>query len=188
MSDADAFARLSNKYAFDAVVISLTAQDTLDLMPSLYYSPRWVLVYLDPIAAVFVRVMPENEGLIVNERRYGYRACPCRLASGNEQDDTDIVCPCDYRDPDLDEYDACYCALYVSDAVLKGQKKAGSIPERRPPPVERGGKTREKGKKPTDLRLPVWRCRVCGYLCARDQPPEVCPICKAKKDRFERFI
>ena len=128
------------------------------------------------------------KGLIMNERRYGYRACPCRLASGSKQEDTDIICPCDYRDPDLDEYDACYCALYVSDAVLKGQKKAGSIPERRPPPVERGGKTREKGKKPTDLRLPVWRCRVCGYLCAREQPPEVCPICKAKKDRFERFI
>jgi rubrerythrin len=36
-------------------------------------------------------------------------------------------------------------------------------------------------------RLPVWRCRVCGYLCARDEPPGVCPICKAKKDRFERF-
>ncbi len=128
------------------------------------------------------------KSLIINERRYGYRACPCRLASGSKQEDTDIICPCDYRDPDLDEYDACYCALYVSDAVLKGQKKAGSIPERRPPPVERGGKTRGKGKKPTDLRLPVWRCRVCGYLCAREQPPEVCPICKAKKDRFERFI
>ena len=28
----------------------------------------------------------------------------------------------------------------------------------------------------------------CGYLCAREQPPEVCPICKAKKERFERFI
>lgn len=33
-----------------------------------------------------------------------------------------------------------------------------------------------------------WRYRVCGYLCARDGPPEVCPVCKAKKDRFERFI
>ncbi|HEX9896942.1 MAG TPA: hypothetical protein VGA85_04675 [Dehalococcoidales bacterium] len=24
-------------------------------------------------------------------------------------------------------------------------------------------------------------------MCARDSPPEICPICKAKKDRFERF-
>jgi ferredoxin-thioredoxin reductase catalytic subunit len=126
--------------------------------------------------------------LIINERRYGYRACPCRLASGDKQDDLDIICPCDYRDPDLDEYDACYCALYVSDAVRKGEKKAGSIPERRPQPAERKRESRKKGKKPADLPQPVWRCEVCGYLCAREQPPEVCPICKARKDRFERFM
>jgi rubrerythrin len=29
---------------------------------------------------------------------------------------------------------------------------------------------------------------VCGYLCARDEPPETCPVCKAKKERFERFV
>ena len=128
------------------------------------------------------------KSLIINERRYGYRACPCRLASGKKQDDRDIICPCDYRDPDLDEYGACYCALYVSDAVWKGEKKAGSIPERRPPPAARKRETQEKGRRAPGLSLPVWRCGVCGYLCAREQPPEVCPICKAKKDRFERFM
>jgi rubrerythrin len=40
----------------------------------------------------------------------------------------------------------------------------------------------------TGLSKPVWRCKVCGYLCARDEPPEICPICKVKKDRFERFM
>ena len=90
------------------------------------------------------------KSLIINERRYGYRACPCRLASGDKQDDLDIICPCDYRDPDLNEYKACYCALYVSEAMRKGEKKAGSIPERRPPPSERKRETREKGKKPTN--------------------------------------
>jgi ferredoxin-thioredoxin reductase catalytic chain len=128
------------------------------------------------------------KGLIINERRYGYRACPCRLASGEKQDDLDIICPCDYRDIDLNEYDACYCALYVSDPVRKGEKEAASIPERRPPPAERKRETQKKGRRPTKLSLPVWRCKVCGYLCAREQPPEVCPICKAKKDRFERFM
>jgi len=34
----------------------------------------------------------------------------------------------------------------------------------------------------------VWRCLVCGYLCGREGPPELCPICKAGKERFERFI
>jgi ferredoxin-thioredoxin reductase catalytic chain len=128
------------------------------------------------------------KSLIINERRYGYWACPCRLASGKKQDDLDIICPCDYRDPDLNEYGVCYCALYVSDTVRKGDKKAGSIPERRPPPPERKREAQKAGTRLTGLSLPVWRCKVCGYLCAREQPPEVCPICKAKKDRFERFM
>lgn len=128
-------------------------------------------------------------GLLVNEKRYGYPSCPCRLASGNKEDDLDIVCPCDYRDPDLDDYNACYCSLYVSQAAVEGKVKVGSIPERRP---RREKRLQMKGVKPAatmaSLPLPVWRCKVCGYLCARDGPPEVCPICKAKKDRFERFI
>lgn len=77
----------------------------------------------------------------------------------------------------------------MSQAVVSGQKAVGSIPERRPPPEER---KKVKPAPPTgglgNLPLPVWRCKVCGYLCARDGPPELCPICKAKKDRFERFI
>ncbi|OGO32566.1 MAG: ferredoxin:glutaredoxin reductase [Chloroflexi bacterium RBG_16_56_11] len=129
------------------------------------------------------------KGLLVNEKRYGYWACPCRLASGDKDEDLDIICPCDYRDPDLTDYDACYCSLYVSRDVFEGKKRAGSIPERRLP---RGKRVKKEVAKPgstlKSLPLPVWRCRVCGYLCARDGPPEVCPICKAKKERFERFI
>jgi ferredoxin-thioredoxin reductase catalytic chain len=129
------------------------------------------------------------KGLLVNEKRYGYWACPCRLASGNKDEDLDIICPCDYRDPDLDDCGACYCALYVSGAVLKGEQKLQSIPERRPPEEERK-KAAAGSKTPTlsSLPYPVWRCKVCGYLCARDGPPEVCPVCKAKKDRFEKFF
>ena len=129
------------------------------------------------------------EGLLVNEQRYGYRACPCRLASGEKEEDLDIVCPCDYRDPDITEYGACYCSLYVSKDVLDGKKKVGSIPERRPPREKRMKKETQQQKKDiSSLPLPVWRCRVCGYLCAREGPPDICPICKAKKERFERFM
>jgi ferredoxin-thioredoxin reductase catalytic subunit len=129
------------------------------------------------------------EGLLVNERRYGYWACPCRLASGVKSEDLDIICPCDYRDPDVLQYGTCYCALYVSQDALDGKKKAARIPERRP--AERmNGPAEIPSRNPdfSGLRYPMWRCRVCGYLCARDQPPEVCPICKAKKERFERFL
>jgi ferredoxin-thioredoxin reductase catalytic subunit/rubredoxin len=129
------------------------------------------------------------KSIIINKRRYGYGACPCRLASGDKEEDLDIICPCDYRDPDLDEYDACYCGLYVSGAVLSGEKKLGSIPERRPKEEEREkAKIQASSGMPTALPLPVWRCRVCGYLCAREEPPEVCPICKVDKERFKRFM
>ena len=127
-------------------------------------------------------------GLLINEGRYGYHACPCRLASGVKQEDLDIVCPCDYRDADVLEHGACYCALYVSQAVLKGERKLAPVPERRPPPEQRIAAGVSGPARLGRLPLPVWRCRVCGYLCARDGPPEVCPICKAKKERFERFL
>ena len=128
------------------------------------------------------------KGLLINKKRYGYMACPCRLASGKKSEDLDIICPCDYRDPDLDEYDACYCALYVSKKVIDKKKKINPIPERRPPKEKRKEEVKNISKSITSLSKPVWRCKVCGYLCGRDNPPEVCPICKAKKDRFERFI
>jgi ferredoxin-thioredoxin reductase catalytic subunit len=128
-------------------------------------------------------------GLLVNQSRYGYPSCPCRLSLGSKEEDLDIICPCDYRDGDVVKYGACYCALYVSREVLEGRQPVQSIPESRPTRSER----KKRAEQPVDMNwgklpLPVWRCKVCGYLCARDGPPEVCPICKAKKDRFERFI
>ncbi len=77
------------------------------------------------------------QALLVNQKRYGYWACPCRLADGVREKDRDIICPCDYRDPDVEEFGACYCALYVSKEIADGLKEAEPIPERRPPPSER---------------------------------------------------
>ncbi|KYK33426.1 MAG: ferredoxin:glutaredoxin reductase [Theionarchaea archaeon DG-70-1] len=125
-------------------------------------------------------------GLLTNEKRYGYWVCPCRLGTGTKQEDLDIICPCDYRDADLNQYGTCYCALYVSEDIQKGENPVTKIPERRPLPEERQ-QYKSKPDVPS-LSVPVWRCRVCGYLCARDEPPLVCPICKAKKERFEQFI
>lgn len=134
-------------------------------------------------------------GLLINEARYGYWACPCRLADGIKERDRDIICPCDYRDRDLDEFGACYCALYVDNDIMDGKRSPAPILERRPSEAERlraeqpmKRVSENAGPGPKGLRFPVWRCTVCGYLCAREEPPLVCPICKAKKDRFERFI
>jgi len=131
------------------------------------------------------------KGLIINIKRYGYMACPCRLAAGVKNQDLDIICPCDYRDPDLTDFDTCYCSLYVTQDILDEKKEAKPIPERRPSEDQRKNIKIQSGENKsilTSLPYPVWRCRVCGYLCARDGPPGVCPVCKAKKERFERFI
>jgi len=136
-------------------------------------------------------------GLLANEKRYGYWSCPCRLSANNKEEDLDIICPCYYRDPDLIDYGACYCALYVSDEVFRGEREIESIPESRPPREQREASRTEERKRAEmmetmefsgKLSKPVWRCKVCGYLCAMDESPGVCPICKARKERFERFM
>ena len=111
-------------------------------------------------------------GLIINEGRYGYQSCPCRLSVGDIGKDRDIICPCDYRDSDLNDYGACYCGLYVVEDIVNGKKSLTSIPERR-----YIGNGKEKTETSNDYRgnsillnalaesikIPVWRCKVCGY-------------------------
>ncbi|MDY6825475.1 MAG: ferredoxin-thioredoxin reductase catalytic domain-containing protein [Thermodesulfobacteriota bacterium] len=79
------------------------------------------------------RVFELLEALLINKERYGYMVCPCRLASGDRQADRDIICPCDYREPDVAEYGTCYCNLYVSAAWNAGEVPEVYVPERRPP-------------------------------------------------------
>ena len=79
------------------------------------------------------RVFELLEALLVNKERYGYMACPCRLASGDKDKDKDIICPCVYRKPDVEEYGSCYCNLYVTKEWNKGNVPNAYVPERRPP-------------------------------------------------------
>ncbi len=79
------------------------------------------------------RTLELLEALIHNKERYGYMACPCRLASGDRDNDKDIICPCVYRTPDVAEYGACYCNLYVSADWNDGKIPHDFVPERRPP-------------------------------------------------------
>jgi ferredoxin-thioredoxin reductase catalytic subunit len=73
------------------------------------------------------------EQLLVTRERYGYMACPCRLANGEYERDRDILCPCAYREADVREFGACYCGLYVSEACARGEIPLPIVPERRPP-------------------------------------------------------
>jgi len=73
------------------------------------------------------------DGLLQNEKRYGYRSCPCRLASGVREEDKDIICPCVYSRPDIAEYGSCFCGLYVSAEWNEEKIPKVPVPERRPP-------------------------------------------------------
>jgi len=143
------------------------------------------------------------EGLKANEERYGYPSCPCRLASGKFELDRDIICPCDYRDPDVAQYGACYCALFVRKDVFDGKRAVEPVPERRP--VEKQnrayGVTAQAGTpRPSDqtvvrqveeasqVKLKMWYCKQCGYVCFREEPPYICPVCKAKREFFAEII
>jgi ferredoxin-thioredoxin reductase catalytic subunit/glutaredoxin len=69
--------------------------------------------------------------LRTNKDRYGYMSCPCRLAAGEREKDKDIICPCVYREPDVEEFGSCYCNLYVSKAWNEGSIERTLVPERR---------------------------------------------------------
>jgi len=144
------------------------------------------------------------EGLKTNEERYGYPVCPCRLGTGSLELDRDIICPCDYRDPDVAQYGACYCRLYVTKAVFESQNLP-DVPERRPlekqqraysyptttqqPPSGTQQKAAppppmQQTAHPAAMKKKLWYCKQCGYVVYREDPPYLCPICKAKREMF----
>jgi ferredoxin-thioredoxin reductase catalytic subunit len=77
-------------------------------------------------------VMDLLESLLINKDRYNYTACPCRLATGDYELDKDIICPCVYSGPDIQEYGSCFCGLYVSKEWNEEQIAHVYVPERRP--------------------------------------------------------
>lgn len=72
------------------------------------------------------------EGLLVNYRRYGYFQCPCRDSWGDRTKDRDIVCPCLYCGPDIEEFGQCFCGLFLSGEMARSGRIPSSIPDRRP--------------------------------------------------------
>jgi ferredoxin-thioredoxin reductase catalytic subunit/glutaredoxin len=83
---------------------------------------------LNPDTAITAKLI---DGLLANQERHGYWACPCRLVAGNREEDKDIICPCDYWEQDVAEFGACYCGLYVSKEVAAGEQEIQPVPERR---------------------------------------------------------
>jgi rubrerythrin len=69
--------------------------------------------------------------------------------------------------------------------------EAGTKPEVKPPeakseiePAEKATKAKEAAKEVTEVKKKFWYCRQCGYVVYREDPPYICPICKAKREMF----
>ena len=73
------------------------------------------------------------EQLLVIKAKEGYMRCPCRIGNGAYEHDKDIICPCVYREPDVKEFNSCFCGLYVSKAWNEDSVPHVLVPERRPP-------------------------------------------------------
>lgn len=83
----------------------------------------WVV---NPDAAL---TSPIVQGLATQAARWGKPYCPCRDVEGGEAD-RDIVCPCVYAQPDVDQWGQCFCGLFL--APEKDPATVASVPERRP--------------------------------------------------------
>jgi len=80
-------------------------QEVLDLYRRLDREAEEAGYHLNPDREFTLMLV---DGLLRNRERYGYMLCPCRVGEGDREKDLDIICPCDYRDADLDEYGQCY--------------------------------------------------------------------------------
>lgn len=80
-------------------------REVLDLYRRLDEDAEYAGYHLNPDREFTLVIV---DGLLRNRERYGYMLCPCRIGEGEREKDLDIICPCDYRDADLDEYGQCY--------------------------------------------------------------------------------
>jgi ferredoxin-thioredoxin reductase catalytic subunit len=54
-------------------------------------------------------------GLARNTVRFGEQYCPCRIRSGDPEEDRKIVCPCIYHRDEVEKDGQCHCHLYFRE-------------------------------------------------------------------------
>jgi ferredoxin-thioredoxin reductase catalytic subunit len=54
------------------------------------------------------------QGILTNEKTYGYKFCPCRLRNGTKDTDLTLLCPCNFHTQQVwREQGRCWCGLFV---------------------------------------------------------------------------
>jgi rubrerythrin len=69
----------------------------------------------------------------------------------------------------------------------KQQRAYGSTNEKKPvevPTEKATSPPQPQTQKPAEVKKKLWYCKQCGYVVYREDPPYICPICKAKREMF----
>ena len=88
----------------------------------------------------------------------------------------------------------CYCGLYVGEE-WDANEEIKQIPDRWDPDalIDERDKNEEVTKeniadsKNNPKGKTLWYCSVCGYVSFKEDPPTVCPICKAGREKFKKL-
>lgn len=67
------------------------------------------------------KLNPDNErvrmlasGVLSNEKLHGLKYCPCRMTTGEREEDLKLVCPCNFMiQKTWMEKGECWCSLFV---------------------------------------------------------------------------
>ena len=61
------------------------------------------------------RVQNIVKALLKKEERFGERYCPCRVMTGDKEEDKKIICPCIYHKDEVKNDGHCICWLFVKE-------------------------------------------------------------------------
>ncbi len=55
------------------------------------------------------------KGQLINEARYGYRYCTCKVRTGDKVKDARVICPCSTHREEIEETGQCWCGLFFKN-------------------------------------------------------------------------
>ena len=53
------------------------------------------------------------KGLFANEKKWGFKYCPCRMVVGDDKKDSKKICPCFWHKDEIEKQGHCHCNLFV---------------------------------------------------------------------------
>lgn len=65
-------------------------------------------------------VLDVATGILDNEKKKGFKYCPCRLPIGDKLKDLELICPCNFKiQKTWKDRGECWCSLFIKEENLK---------------------------------------------------------------------